>query len=87
LLPSDPCDTDGTPTTKDTKMTGIKKAVNLAGGANQLALKLDVTHQAIYVWLRKGWVPSQRALQIEHMFDIPRAELFKPELAALLTSN
>ena len=68
-------------------MTGIKKAVDLAGGANQLALKLDVTHQAIYVWLRKGWVPSQRALQIEHLFDIPRVELFKPELAALLTSN
>ena len=68
-------------------MTGIKKAVDLAGGANALALKLGVTHQAIYVWMRKGWVPAQRALQIEHLFDIPRVELFKPELAALLTSN
>lgn len=68
-------------------MTGIKKAVNLAGGANQLAHKLGVTHQAIYVWMRKGWVPAQRALEIEHLFDIPRVELFKPELAALLTSN
>jgi DNA-binding transcriptional regulator YdaS (Cro superfamily) len=68
-------------------MTGIKKAVDLAGGANALALKLGVTHQAIYVWMRKGWVPAQRALQIEHLFDIPRVELFKPELSALLTSN
>jgi DNA-binding transcriptional regulator YdaS (Cro superfamily) len=68
-------------------MTGIKKAIEMAGGANQLALKLGVTHQAVYVWLRKGWVPSQRALQIEHLFDIPRAELFKPELAALFASN
>jgi DNA-binding transcriptional regulator YdaS (Cro superfamily) len=68
-------------------MTGIKKAVDLAGGANALAHKLGVTHQAIYVWMRKGWVPAQRALEIEHLFDIPRVELFKPELAALLTSK
>jgi hypothetical protein len=86
-MPSGLCDTDGTPTTKDTKMTGIKKAIEMAGGANALATKLDVTHQAVYVWLRKGWVPSQRALEIEKLFDIPRAELFKPELAALFTSN
>jgi DNA-binding transcriptional regulator YdaS (Cro superfamily) len=68
-------------------MTGIKKAVDLAGGANALAHKLGVTHQAIYVWMRKGWVPAQRALEIEHLFDIPRVELFKPEPAALSTSN
>jgi DNA-binding transcriptional regulator YdaS (Cro superfamily) len=68
-------------------MTGIKKAVDLAGGANPLALKLGVSHQAVYVWIRKGWVPAHRALEIEKMFDIPRAELFKPELAALFTAN
>jgi DNA-binding transcriptional regulator YdaS (Cro superfamily) len=68
-------------------MTGIKRAVDLAGGASLLAHKLGVTHQAVYVWLRKGWVPPQRALEIEKMFDIPRVELFKPELAALFTSN
>jgi DNA-binding transcriptional regulator YdaS (Cro superfamily) len=68
-------------------MTGIKKAVDLAGGANVLAHKLGVSHQAIYVWLRKGWVPPQRAIELEKLFGIPRAELFKPELAALLASN
>jgi len=68
-------------------MTGIKRAVELAGGANALAAKLGVSHQAIYVWLRKGWVPSQRALEIEKLLDIPRVDLFKPELAALFTSN
>ena len=68
-------------------MTGIKKAIELAGGANPLAVKLGVSHQAVYVWLRKGWVPAQRALEIEKMFDIPRAELFKPAIAALFASN
>lgn len=68
-------------------MTGTKKAIELAGGATALAAKLGVTHQAVYVWLRRGWVPAQRALEIEGLFDIPRTELFKPELSALLASN
>ena len=68
-------------------MTGIKKAIEKAGGANALATKLGVTHQAIYTWVRRGWVPAQRALQIEIIYDVPRGDLFKPELAALLASN
>lgn len=68
-------------------MTGIQKAIDIVGGANQLAEKLGVSHQAVYVWLRKGWVPAQRAIEIEKLFDIPRAELFKPQLAALFASN
>ena len=68
-------------------MTGIKKAIEMAGGANALATKLGVTHQAIYTWVRRGWVPAQRALQIEIIYDVPRGDLFKPELAALLASN
>jgi DNA-binding transcriptional regulator YdaS (Cro superfamily) len=69
------------------EMTGIQRAIGIAGGANQLAEKLGVSHQAVYVWLRKGWVPAQRALEIEKLFDIPRVELFKPALAALFASN
>lgn len=68
-------------------MTGIKKAVDLAGGASILAHKLGVSHQAVYVWLRNGWVPAQRALEIEKLLDIPRVDLFKPELSALFTAN
>jgi DNA-binding transcriptional regulator YdaS (Cro superfamily) len=68
-------------------MTGIKKAIELAGGANALATKLGVTHQAVYTWVQRGWVPAQRALQIEDAYDVPRGDLFKPELAALLASN
>jgi DNA-binding transcriptional regulator YdaS (Cro superfamily) len=69
------------------EMTGIQKAIDIVGGANALAAKLGVSHQAVYVWLRKGWVPAQRAIEIEKLFDIPRVELFKPELAALFASN
>ena len=86
-MPSGLCDTDGTPTATETDMTGIKKVIELAGGANALAAKLGVTHQAVYAWVQRGWVPAQRAIEIEKLFDVPRGDLFKPELAALLASN
>jgi DNA-binding transcriptional regulator YdaS (Cro superfamily) len=69
------------------KSTGIKKAIELAGGANALAHKLGVTHQAIYTWSHRGWVPIQRAIQIESLFGVPRENLLKPELAAILAPS
>ena len=64
-------------------MTGIKLAIDLAGGACALAHNLGVTHQAIYTWAKRGWVPMQRAVQIEQTYNIPRAELLKPEIVAI----
>ena len=66
---------------------GINKAIELAGSANLLAHKLGVTHQAIYTWSHRGWVPIQRALQIESLFGVPRENLLKPELAAILAPS
>ena len=64
-------------------MTGIKQAIEMAGGACALAHKLGVTHQAVYAWDKRGWVPMQRALQIETEYRIPRTQLLKPELVAV----
>jgi hypothetical protein len=64
-------------------MTGIKLAIDLAGGACALAHNLGVTHQAIYTWAKRGWVPMQRALQIETEYGVPRTQLLKPELVAV----
>lgn len=64
-------------------MTGIKQAIEVAGGACALAHALGVTHQAVYTWAKRGWVPMQRALQIETEYGVPRTELLKPELVAV----
>jgi DNA-binding transcriptional regulator YdaS (Cro superfamily) len=64
-------------------MTGIKLAIDLAGGACALAHNLGVTHQAIYTWAKRGWVPMHRALQIETEYGVPRTQLLKPELVAV----
>lgn len=65
--------------------TGIKDAVERAGGVPQLKKILRVSHQIVYVWLERGWVPQTRALQLTRKYKIPLAKLLKPELAKLLT--
>jgi DNA-binding transcriptional regulator YdaS (Cro superfamily) len=64
-------------------VTGIKRAVEQAGGAAKLGAVLGVSHQAVYVWIKRGWVPNDRAVQIEQLYAIPRADLVNPKLAAL----
>ncbi len=68
-------------------MTGIKRAIEMAGGACALAFQLGVTHQAVYIWAKRGWVPMQRALEIERLYPIPRTELLKPDLVAVFTAQ
>jgi len=67
-------------------MSGIKTAIALAGGGQQLATVLGVSHQSVYQWVKRGWVPTQRAIQIEEEYGVPRRELLKPELAALVAN-
>ena len=64
--------------------TGIQRAVEAAGSVQALAIKLGVTHQAIYKFLRQGWVPPARAMEIETHYAIPRQELVSPRLLGLV---
>ena len=60
--------------------TGIGKAVQAAGGTVPLSRKLGVTRQAVHAWLVKGYAPMLRAVQIEELYQIPRAECMNPIL-------
>ena len=68
-------------------MIGIREAVRRADGGPQLARKLGVTHQAVYQWLAKGWVPLTRALQIERLYGIPRQRLVSPKISRLFETK
>lgn len=65
-------------------MTGIDRAVEMAEGAVPLAAKLGVSHQAVFQWVKRGWVPLARAIEIESIYGIPRRTLLKPELVEAL---
>lgn len=67
-------------------MTGIERAVEKAGSRRLLAeaLRPTVSLQALGQWIKRGWVPSARALEIERLYAIDRAYLVKPSLVALV---
>lgn len=57
-------------------MDGLKKAIEAAGGAAQLAKALGINRQVIYRWPQ---VPSRRIVDIERLTGVPREEL-RPDL-------
>lgn len=66
--------------------TGIAHAVVVAGTQEALAARLGVTQQAVSGWLKRGWVPLRRALEIESLYGVPRGRLVNPQIADLLES-
>jgi DNA-binding transcriptional regulator YdaS (Cro superfamily) len=71
-------------TFKPSTPTGIADALTKAGNQEKLADQLGVSQQAVSIWLRRGWVPVRRALEIEAQFGIPRSRLISPRLADLV---
>ncbi len=59
-------------------MEAIDRACNAVGGASALAILIDVSPQAVYLWKRNG-VPAERVLQIERETGVHRSEL-RPDI-------
>lgn len=55
-------------------MSGIREAIDKAGGIQQLADLLGIRYQAVHKWT-KGSVPAERVLQIEKVTGISRHQL------------
>ena len=55
---------------------GLRKAIEVAGGANRLAFLLGLSASAFSEWWR---VPTHRILQVEAVTGIPREQL-RPDL-------
>lgn len=73
-------------TTKEDRLKALGIAVDRAGGIVRFAKAMGVTHQAVYHWRRRGWVPADRALAIETVLGVPRENLMEPRLVAVLTA-
>lgn len=67
-------------------MTGLEIAIAKAGSRRAFAERLrpSVSVQAVCQWVKRGWVPPQRALEIEAVYGVDRALLVKPELIGLV---
>jgi DNA-binding transcriptional regulator YdaS (Cro superfamily) len=63
----------------------MERAVQAAGSITALARRLGIAHQVASRWVKRGYVPATRALQIEVLYGIPAKELVKPSLALLVS--
>jgi len=58
------------------KKTGVKAAIDAAGGFRPLAVALGIDHRAVMRWNK---IPTKRLLDIEKKVDVPRHEL-RPDI-------
>ena len=74
-------------TTTDAKQrrANLNLAIARAGGIVSFARKMGVSHQTVTYWRTKGYVPPARAITIEQLFGVARADLVNPTLARLLS--
>ena len=71
-------------TAAETSVSGIQRAVKIAGGQVNLAKTLGVSQQYISLAVRQGYISPDRALEIEMEYGIPRQELVNPKLIRIL---
>ncbi len=66
------------------EQSGLARAVQFAGGVAAFSQTLGVSHQAVYQWLRRGWLTPKRAEQVSELYGVPAAELLDPEITKLV---
>lgn len=62
----------------------VTSVVQKAGGVPALARELGVTSAAVREWRKLGYVPPQRAQQIEITYGIERASLVSPKVRSAM---
>jgi hypothetical protein len=73
-------------TEKYERVEAIDLAIEKAGGIIKFCKTMGVTHQAVYSWRKRGWVPPERAVVIEAIFKIDRDRLMNPDLLRALNT-
>jgi DNA-binding transcriptional regulator YdaS (Cro superfamily) len=66
-------------------MTGIEQAIHAAGSQKRLAELLGCSQQNVSFWLRQGYCPSERVVEVEQATGVDRGLLINPRLLDLLT--
>ena len=67
--------------------TALERAAYAAGNWSKLAHRLSVSHQVMHRWRKQGYVPTDRALQIEEYFGIPAREIVDPRFARIFNEE
>lgn len=65
-------------------MTGMEQAIYAAGSQKQLAELLGCSQQNVSFWLRQGYCPPERIVEVEQATGVSRVFLINPKLLDLL---
>lgn len=71
---------------KPDPVIALNEAIQVAGGIIAFSRALGLSHQVVYEWKKQGYVPTERALIIQHLYGVPYVKLVKPALAELLAA-
>ncbi|MBA4315602.1 MAG: hypothetical protein C0422_09805 [Alcaligenaceae bacterium] len=67
------------------EISGIEQAfINSKLTQEGFASVLGVSQQAVSSWLKRGYAPAGRAVEIESLYGVPRASLLSPKLRSLV---
>lgn len=72
--------------TKEDRVRALELAIERGGGIVQFSKSLNISHQGVYSWKKRGWVPADKALVIESIFGVPREDMMEPGLVAVMTA-
>lgn len=53
----------------------VDEIIERAGGVSKLGALIGVDHSTVSGWKREGRVPSERAILIHELMDIPLADI------------
>jgi hypothetical protein len=70
-----------------TQAQALDRAIADAGGILAFSQAMGISHQAVYSWKRRGYVPIERALLIEDALGVPARDLVKPSLARVVDND
>jgi hypothetical protein len=73
-------------TTRKERIAALDEAIKRGSGIVAFARCMGVTHQAVYRWRNRGWVPLERAITIDATFNIERDRLIAPRIAWALAT-
>lgn len=72
---------------KQKEKSGVENAIAKASSQAALAAALGVRQQSVSLWLKRGYMPLERAVETEHLYGVPRATLADPRVVAKLDSG
>jgi DNA-binding transcriptional regulator YdaS (Cro superfamily) len=74
-------------TLKPLEKSGIDKVIDIVGSQSALARELGVLPQAVQRWVKRGFVPINRAALISKLYKVPVNSLINPRYIQAISNG